>query len=234
MEIKKYIKIVLIFHAIVFSFCACDREENIDTVLSEPYPYQIFITKDSTFFYIKNYDQYGEKNELGLVKNNIKISTNYEIDPIPIIYKVYSDTIILAYYEFKSVYNCDTILYEKPFIYNILGKYKILYLRIGRFFSKETGINILIDSIFFNKENLEVDFYYKTNLIKKINQHMLFFENDKFCYFKISSFSDRDDKKIIWNYLIPEDRSLLKKYFDDVSEYFEYSKTTVSFPEDRR
>ncbi|MDY0014857.1 MAG: hypothetical protein RBS13_01460 [Bacteroidales bacterium] len=208
MEIKKYI--LIIFTSL--SIFGCIDKKNIKEKFD--HLYQIYTINDSTLLYIKIYDDWGEKNELGLIKNNKIFLATFMVDPIPEIEKVSNDTIFLVYYRWKKDHSIDTMYYENPIDidrYKKVGDYKIIYHQ--KCFLYGEGMSPYpqkIDSIFYNRYSSKVSLFYKNCILKELPLSELFFEKNMFCYFQIFNNERR------WYYFIPVNQKITKKYFNDI------------------
>lgn len=207
---------------IIFLFCTlfllnCNGTKKENKKLNDSY--QIYTVNDSTMVYLYLYDPWGESNILGLIDNNNHYSIdNIDIDPIPIIKDVKNDTIIFDYYlaPYKSEQIIDTTIFKKPDNERIrkIGKYTIIYHRYYYFRESVVKSDIIIDSIFLDRNTLNVYFYKDNRKIKELNQKDVIYEKDKnkFCYVKIDSVH----QDLIWYYLSPKNYQITQSYFDSV------------------
>lgn len=207
---------------IIVLFCAvfllnCNEVGRNDMKLNDSY--QIFRVNDSTMFYLYLDDPWGESNVLGLLDNSSHYSlSNINIDPIPIIKDVRNDTVVLDYYlgPYHSEQIIDTVIFKQPDNERIrkIGKYTIIYHQYYIFNGKGVRGDSIIDSIFFDRNTLNVYFYKDNQNIKKLHQRNLIYEKDKnkFCYFKIDSVR----KDLNWYYLSPKNYQITQSYFESI------------------
>jgi len=209
MKIKKHILLIL---TSLFIFGCSNKKlikEKFDCL------YQVYSINDSTLLYIKIYDDWGDENELGLIKNNKLFTAIFMVDPIPEIEKVSNDTIVLAYYKWKKDHSIDTMYYENPFDikhFKKIGDYKIIYHQKCFLYGRERDpYPESIDSIFFDKQNLKVSLFYKNRILKELPLSELFFRKNSFCYYEIIN----NDRRR-WYYFEPVNQKITEKYFNDI------------------
>jgi len=190
------------------------------------------LVQDSNVFLIYLHDKWGENNDFILYNKNLEeiARSSVDIDPLPRIKKVGSDTVILEYlistnfgkrkgekhYTISQIEGADSI-----------GKYIIIQERILGFAGNGLGRKILYDSVYVTP-NFNIMFYH--------NKHVVMNKNiSNYDFYKGRIFSDtiynqyweeiKDSVFVIRsNYLVPTHDSLKNKHYRKIYKALEQIK----------